>query len=158
MVNEASGWHYDLHRAPLVAHPSSASHHIWFDHLHPKPVLVTSARISSIVRVSWDTLLASGEVTSDMKTWKWQMESSGQEAAPAEEMPHPHSSLWCILPLCLLHCYVISTPWFYCKTGGCFHFFLPTFRTNLIFKCLQKLVLERLSVKLILISSPGGRM
>lgn len=31
-------------------------------------MLATPARISSIVRVSWDTLLASGEVTSDMKT------------------------------------------------------------------------------------------
>ncbi|KAG7242843.1 hypothetical protein INR49_018098 [Caranx melampygus] len=49
---------------PIVVHPSPTSRHIWFDHLHPKPLLATPACTSSILCVIIATLLAiaKGEV------------------------------------------------------------------------------------------------
>lgn len=62
MDNGGNGQHYDLHQVPPH---SSTSHHIWFDHPHPKPLLASPACTSSILGVIIATLLAIAKVSHD---------------------------------------------------------------------------------------------
>lgn len=55
-------------RSPLVVHPSPTYQHIWFDHLHPKPLPATPACTSSILCVIIATLRAIAKVSHDTKT------------------------------------------------------------------------------------------
>ena len=70
MVNGGRGQRHDLQLVSPTG-PSQAPPllHIWFDHLHPEPLLATPACTSSILGVIVTTALAgAAKVSHDVKT------------------------------------------------------------------------------------------